>query len=84
MTTLTDTRHDAPAATEWPVTLVGTDPRTGHPGTWQVDRDPETGCFEVQWAFGHLTNPAVWMQASKVTTLTDEDHALDLLRRIRR
>ncbi|WP_182113195.1 MULTISPECIES: hypothetical protein [unclassified Actinotalea] len=82
-TTLSDHRDAATGSASWPVTVVGTDPRTGHPGTWRIDRDAASGAFEVQWAFGHLTNPAVWMQASKVTTMTDEEHALELLRRVR-
>lgn len=77
--TLTDPQTAIPT---WPVTVFGTDPRTGHPGTWHIARHDTSGGYEVQWAFGHLTNPAVWMQASKVTTMTDEAHALELLRRI--
>lgn len=68
----------------FPVTVHGTDPVTGHPGTWRVDRDAASGGCRVEWAFGHLTNPAVWMQATKVVEVVPEAYALGLLERVAR
>jgi hypothetical protein len=82
MTTLLET--PASGTADWPTTVHGTDPVTGHPGKWHVERDGSAGMVRVQWAFGHLTNPAVWMQASKVTSVVTEAYARTLLARVSR
>ena len=82
MTALLDsTRPTLAAEPAWVVELHGVDPVSGYRATWHITPVSAADC-RIEHVAGDITHPAVWMQATKDTTIVSLDDAFELMRRI--
>ncbi|WP_149203266.1 hypothetical protein [Actinotalea subterranea] len=82
---LTRPRPTSPTAPAWTLTLQGPDPVSGFRATWQITplvSDDLVDHCTVERVDGEITHPAVWMQATKVTTVMTRDEAFRLAQQV--
>lgn len=82
MTALLEPTHPIVSAEPaWVVELHGVDPSSGYRATWHVTPVSAADC-RVERVAGDITHPAVWMQATKDTTIVSLEDAFDLMRKV--
>ncbi|HEY3436638.1 MAG TPA: hypothetical protein VGK35_03010 [Actinotalea sp.] len=76
----------ARAASPWVLELHGYDPQTGHLATWHVspilNEGEPSGMCTVERVAGDITHPAVWMQATKESSVVTQDEVFALVRTV--